>query len=749
MQGSCVLGFHGRPGGKGPAGLTYRGVGAVPYEGQMVEELQEKVEELRALFGELKNASRVDEVAEEMMRAAHTIKGTASLAGFSKLSQAAHWVETLLELVKDGRLELDDEVRSLLEGFLDSIEDFVRSISIDGTEGSGSIEYLIAKATSLIAGRKGKGAPLPDFFRKRPVYRYTVKVTFDSISDKLPAWVFSLGRTLGSLGRILSSTPDIEGFLKKPEKGVNSFTLEVESWLDRENLRKRLAALEGVREVEVDEYGRERTEKKTYKVAVVFREEFPLKAARALLILKDLKNLGEVLSVSPSEEELREGILNAASEFEVSLLTDKKPEEIEAAVKRHPGLKDVRVAEGKVETQKPARHRPRPPMVSRREEKNLDRLMSLLEELFFVSDWTKEALKECKSPELGEVSKRLDELLSKMRGILFDMRTVSMRSIVEEFEPLVSRLAKELGKSVEMEVEGEDLRVDRRIAAALWEVLVHVLKNSVVHGIEKPEERRKAGKAPVGKITVRLLQKGDFVELVVTDDGRGIDPEEIKRRALERGLLTRERAEGLSDEQTLELIFLPGMSTQEVARENSGRGLGLNVVREVIRSLHGRIYVRSEVGKGASFIIQVPFELSIIPAYIVEVGGEEYAVSAIGVTGTISLNREEVRKVGAYITVLNGRPVPAVLLHDLVDFTAIPPEKLEGLVVETGGGSAVLLVDRIVEMRDVVVRPLRAILPRVERNIPYTGVTLLGGRKVVPVIDGVAVFDLVLGGEGK
>lgn len=135
MQGSCVLGFHGRPGGKGPAGLTYRGVGAVPYEGQMVEELQEKVEELRALFGELKNASRVDEVAEEMMRAAHTIKGTASLAGFSKLSQAAHWVETLLELVKDGRLELDDEVRSLLEGFLDSIEDFVRSISIDGTEG--------------------------------------------------------------------------------------------------------------------------------------------------------------------------------------------------------------------------------------------------------------------------------------------------------------------------------------------------------------------------------------------------------------------------------------------------------------------------------------------------------------------------------------------------------------------------------------------------------------------------------------
>ncbi len=717
----------------------------------MIEELQEKVEELRALFGELKDASGVGEVAEEMMRAAHTIKGTASLAGFSKLSQAAHWVETLLELVKDGRLELDDEVRSLLEGFLDSIEDFVRSISIDGTEGSGSIDYLIAKATSLIAGRKGKGAPLPDFFRKRPVYRYTVKVTFDSIPDKLPAWVFSLAQTLSSLGRILSSAPDIEGFLKKPEKGVNSFTLEVESGLDSENLRKRLAALEGVREVEVDEYGREKTEKKTYKVVVVFREDFPLKAARALLILKDLKNLGEVLSVSPSEEELREGILNAASEFEVSLLTDKKPEEIEAVVKRHPGLKDVRVAkgEGKVEIQKPVRHRPRPPMVSRREEENLDRLMFLLEELFFVSDWAKEALKECKSPELGEVSNRLDELLSKMRGILFDMRTVSMRSIVEEFEPLVSRLAKELGKSVEMEVEGEDLRVDRKIAAALWEVLVHVLKNSVVHGIEEPEERRKAGKAPVGKITVRLLQKGDFVELVVTDDGRGIDPEEIKRRALERGLLTREKAESLSNEQTLELIFLPGMSTQEVARENSGRGLGLNVVREVIRSLHGRIYVRSEVGKGASFIIQVPFELSIIPAYVVEVGGEEYAVSAIGVTDTITLNREEVRKVGAYITVLNGRPVPAVLLHDLVDFTAIPPEKLEGLVVETGGGSAVLLVDRIVERRDVVVRPLRAILPRVERNIPYTGVTLLGGRKVVPVIDGVAVFDLVLGGEGK
>jgi len=714
-----------------------------------VEELQEKVEELRELFGELNDTSRVDEVTGEMMRAAHTIKGTASLAGFSKLSQAAHWFETLIDLVKDGRLELDDEVRSLLEGFLDSIEDFVRSISIDGTEGSGSIDYLIAKATSLIAGRKGKGTPLPDFFRKRPVYRYTVKVTFDSIPDKLPAWVFSLAQTLGSLGRILSSTPDIEGFLRQPKMGANSFTLKVESWLDRENLRKRLAALEGVREVEIDENGHEKTEKKTYKVKAVFREDFPLKAARALLILKDLKNLGEVLSVSPSEEELREGILNAASEFEVSLLTERRPEEIEAAVKRHPGLKDVRVAEGEVETQKPTRHRPRPPMVSRREEENLDRLMFLLEELLFVSDWTKEELKKCKSPELGEVSGRLDELLSKMRGILFDMRTVSMRSIVEEFGPLVSRLAEELGKSVEMKVEGEDLRVDRKIAAALWEVLVHVLKNSVVHGIEEPEERRKAGKPPIGKITVRLLHRGDFVELVVTDDGRGIDPEEIKRRALERGLLTREKAEGLSDEQVLELIFLPGMSTQEVARESSGRGLGLNVVREVIRSLHGRIYVRSEVGKGASFIIQVPFELSIIPAYIVEVGGEEYAVSAIGVTDTTSLGREEVRKVGAYITVLKGRPVPAVLLHDLVDFTAIPSEKLEGLVVETGGGSAVLLVDRIVERRDVVVRPLRTILPRVDRSLPYTGVTLLGGRKVVPVIDGVAVFDLVLRGEKR
>jgi len=730
------------------------------YLADFVAEMKEEAARMRELFQRLKSSKNEEErteILEEMLRCAHTMKGSSSLARFQRLTQATHWLETILDLIIKGKLQLNDSTLSVVEGFIDAAGTLVASIEGTGHEADVGLSYLIAKATRLLKeSRKGKGV-FQSIELEGKGRLHHIKVIFDNVPEKIPNWLFSLLSTLNRLGEVVDSNPDVERVMMGEEvlaRGMIELT--VRSSLDPAEIVEELRKSPCVREVEVPEDG---DGEKTYTIEVVLGEEVPLKAARALLILQSLERVGEIIDTEPGRKEIEKGILLQGRGFRSTIKTDRKPEDLKKAVKRHHGVADVRIfqAEG-MGPQKAERDMRRPPKGIENTKKpilrqegsplrktvrvdvdDLDRLLGSVEELVIVSDWMEEVVisekcREC--PQLESIRAKLAEELKNLRKVVFRLRTVPLKKIVEDMVPALLELAEALGKEVDIRVEGPELRVDRHVVEALWEAFIHMLRNAIVHGIEPPEERERTGKPRRGTVLISINPEGEYIEIEISDDGRGIDVEEIKRRAVKAGIIGEEEARGMSYDEALDLIFEGGISTENVVSENAGRGIGLNVVREVVKSLQGIIEVRSRPGEGTSFIIQVPFEVSILEAYILEIEGQRYALPAIGVAGEVSFERRAVRKLGRnYLVMVSGDLLPAVLLHEVLEPTAFPMERLEGVVVETRRGKIVLLADRMKGKRTVVVKSLRGVaLSREERKL-YSGVTVIGGKEIVPVVN--------------
>ncbi len=730
------------------------------YLADFIAEMKEKAAEMRELFQRLKSSESQDEraeILEEMLRCAHTMKGSSSLARFQRLTQATHWLETILDLIIQGKLQLNDGTLSVVEGFIDATSTLVASIEGTGHEADVNLSYLIAKATQLVMdSRKSEGVFQNIRLTEKGKPQH-IKVRFDSVPDKIPNWLFSLLSTLNRLGEVIGSNPDVEKVIRGKEVlAGGKIELTIRSPRDSNEIAEELRKSPGVREVEVLDDG---DGEKAYTVEVVLGEEVPLKAARALLILQSLKRAGEVISTEPGREEVEKGILLQGRVFRSAIKTDRKPEELEAAVKRHHGVVDVRISPAEeMELQKAGKHLKTPAIggestkasythregsplrkTVRVDVDDLDRLLGSVEELMIVSDWMEkvaisEKCREC--PQLGSIRAKLAEGLKNLRKVVFRLRTVPLKRVVEDMIPALLELAEALGKEVDIRVEGPELRVDRHVVEALWEAFIHILRNAIVHGIEPPEERERAGKPRRGTVSISINPNGDYVEIEISDDGRGINVEEIKRRAVKAGIIREEEAKGMSHDEALNLIFEGGISTETTVSENAGRGIGLNVVREVVKSLQGIIEVRSKPGEGASFIIRVPFEVSILKAYILEIEGQRYALPAVGIAGEVSFDRKAIRKLGRnYLVMVGGDLLPAVLLHGVLEPTAFPGEKLEGVVVETGKGKIALLADRVEDKRTIVVKSLRGVaLSREDRKL-YSGVTVIGGKEIVPVVN--------------
>lgn len=701
--------------------------------------MHEKSKRLVELLEKLRRSkSKEDREAliKEMLREAHTIKGSSSLTGFPRLSQIAHWLETVLEYILSGDIDLNEESTSLLEELVRAINALAISIEHSGKEEGVPTDYLIARATMLIKRARGS----------KPIFREVQPaVTPKEIKIKLrPRDKDSLIRLLGTLSGLGEITeiepPDIEDIISREENPPE----EVRLTLKTRNPEEVLAHLPDNAEVENKMEIAE--EPKKYLVGVLFKEDAPLKEARAVLLVKTLEKIGEVISAIPPLEKLEHEGLDGR-EFKVVIESKKAPEEIKRRIISHPDIESVEIKEVATidiegeyqektqETRRTAPVRIRKEDYLKVEKSKFDRLLTLVEDLIAVQGWIKDLSESNPSKELRELVSKLEDTVFNIRKVVFELRTLPLKELVQGFGPFVEKLGEEHGKKVKVVVEGIDVKIDRKIAEILWEALIHILTNAIIHGIETPKERREKRKPETGIVRISISQKSDYVEIAVSDDGRGINIEEIKRRALERGLVDRAELERMGDEEALYLIFLPGMSTSEDISSESGRGIGLNVVREIIRSHGGRILVESSPNLGTTFTIQVPFEMSILPLYIAEVSGELYAVPAYGVEKIAEFSRENVRRVGVPLVVVEGELLPALFLHDFTEIPSIPGEHLEGLVVNLSSGRMVILADKIAGKREAVVRSLKTAL--LGKNLPdiFLGVTIIGGNKIVPVVD--------------
>jgi two-component system chemotaxis sensor kinase CheA len=334
--------------------------------------------------------------------------------------------------------------------------------------------------------------------------------------------------------------------------------------------------------------------------------------------------------------------------------------------------------------------------------------------------------------ELAKVHKALERRLADLQAGVLEVRMVPLRQVFEKLSRVVRRLRRDLGKEVRLDIRGGDTELDKLIVEQLADPLMHVVRNAFDHAIESADERVAAGKPAEGAIRIEALQRGNHVVIEVADDGRGIDPEAVRRRAERLGLVERDAV--LSRKETLDLIFAPGLSTTQEITETSGRGVGMDVVRENVTALGGLVHVDSQIGRGTTVVFTLPITLAIIRALTVGVADQRFAIPLTAVLETLLIDASTIqRSEGREFLTLRGEPLALRRLHAEFGLAAPPlAARLAVVVVGLGDLRLGLLVDRLESQQDAVIKPIQGPVRSV-RGI--AGATELGDQGTVLVLD--------------
>ena len=371
----------------------------------------------------------------------------------------------------------------------------------------------------------------------------------------------------------------------------------------------------------------------------------------------------------------------------------------------------------------------------------LDKLMNLVGELVLARNQILQYTATQKDASFLSTTQRLNLITTELQEGVMKTRMQPIGNIWNRFPRIVRDLAVSCGKQVRLEMEGQDTELDKTIIEAIKDPLTHVVRNSVDHGIELPEMRVRAGKAPEGLLFLRAFHEGGQVNIEITDDGGGILPEKIKNKAVERGLITRDQAARMTDREVLHLIFAPGFSTAEKISNISGRGVGMDVVKTNIEKIGGTVDIQSQPGRGTTLKIKIPLTLAIIPALVVTTGGDRYAIPQVSLLELVRLEGEQARKSienihGAPVYRLRGHLLPLVYLHRelAVERRALAGEQdaTNIVVLQADDRQFGLVVDGINDTEEIVVKPLGKLL----KSIPlFAGATIMGDGRVALILD--------------
>ena len=331
----------------------------------------------------------------------------------------------------------------------------------------------------------------------------------------------------------------------------------------------------------------------------------------------------------------------------------------------------------------------------------------------------------------------INRIAEEMQDSIMQVRMMPVSFVFQRFPRLVRDTSQKLGKEVNLVLEGEETEADKNVIESLGDPLVHIVRNSLDHGIEMPDVRRAQGKPAMGTIVIRATQEADRVVIEIRDDGKGIDPKVIKRLAYEKGIIDEERLERITDQEAVNLIFAAGFSTAEVVSDLSGRGVGMDVVRTAIEKVNGTIHLESEKGKGTRISLSLPLSMAVTNVMIVESNNQIFGVPMGSVVETVRIPRADIRTIKkSQATVLRGRIVPLKPLNLLLG-QHVPPkaneeDELAVLIVSLGGESVGILVDDFRETVDIILKPMTGVLAGLSA---YTGSALLGDGSVLMVLD--------------
>ena len=675
------------------------------YMDMFLDESHEHLQSLNEGLLRLEENMEEISVVNDIFRNAHTLKGMSATMGFAKIAELTHEMEDVLDLVRKEQLKLNEDIMDTLFKCLDSLEQMVDSVGNGEAEDVVDVSDLVAKLSSI-----SKGTPPP------------AAAPAAGGAAAAPA----AGDASGGAGSDLGIDDiDLDVMKKAKDAGMNVF-----------------------------------------HVKVTLMESCVLKAARSVMVMHALDEIGDVIKSIPPAEDLEQEKFERS--FDIVVATASDAEAVTNAVDTVSEIEDIGVEEldpdalakpaepapaaaaptaaaaapkkaaapAKKEGAKaaaPAKKQHQSQSV-RVDIEKLDTLMNLMGELVINKVRLEQIGQTHRMSDLMETLEQMDRVTGDLQNIVMKVRMVPVSAVFNRFPRMVRDVSKELGKEINLTIEGEETELDRTVIDEIGDPIMHLLRNSLDHGVESPDAREAKGKPRVGEVGLIARHEGNNVVIMITDDGAGIDASKIRRKAVEKGMITQDEADRLDDADAVRLIFLPGFSTAEQITDISGRGVGMDVVRSKIEALSGHVDVETHIDEGSIFKIKLPLTLAIIQAMLVRVQEEMYAIPLTSIDSTVNIEPTDIQTIqNKEVIVLRGEIIPIVRMEEALQVPHVKDsEELFVVVVHAGEAKAGIVVDNLIGQQEIVIKTLGNLFAGLKL---FGGATVLGDGRVALILD--------------
>jgi len=705
---------------------------------QFVTEAREHLGYIEPNLLELEKDMGNLELVDEIFRSLHSIKGTSDYVGISSVTELSHKMESLFELVRNKKLKFNQEIISVTFEAFDILKELINRIAEKG-----NIDFDIDNTLDEL-----------DKIIKKYLYGEETEEEEEEEEDSISIFIDAAEQHLSSIehciNKILKGETDenTQETLKRSAKSLATSA----SYLDLDYIDKEASAI-------LDTLQFIKEGKMTFdEIVLEIFQEKQEKLKKLINKTKEESKAPEIAKPKPSR----------LGEMLVSTGKISKSD-LENALKKQKLLGEILVDEGKVkkedisnaleEQEKTAREKSqqetkifKTQKTMRVDQSRIDRFMNLVGELIIARTAFLPIISEISGIEhLKEITNKIKEstftlnrISDELQENVMDLRMVPVKTVFQRFPRMVRDISRKKNKLVDLKIYGEETELDKSVVEVLGDPLVHIIRNCVDHGIETPEERKSKGKNETGTVILRAGQEGNAIFIEIIDDGQGINPEKMKNKALEKGLITEEKAETMSDDEAINLVFLPGFSTAKQISDVSGRGVGMDVVKSNISKLNGTVDIKSRVGEGTTMRIELPLTLAVVEALLVETSGQKFAVPIDNVTETVQIKKSE-------INYLRGKKAISLReetlgLVDLKDIMQLPKneetsnkDEISIVIVKALNKQVGFIVDELHQQQDIVIKPLESYLA----SIPgLGGATILGDGSVILILEPVHLISL-------
>lgn len=655
-----------------------------------IEESKEHIQSLNNCLLELEKDPANMDTVNEIFRSAHTLKGMSATMGYKDLADLTHKMENVLDAVRNDQLKMNSAILDVVFDAVDHLEEMVLDI-VDGGEGKKDVSETVAKLEAI-----EQGESIPE----------VAATTEASVQD------------VANLDAGILDQFEFAVLQQSEEKGFTNL-----------------------------------------KVKVSLQQTCMLKAARVYMVFQILEQIGEVIKSQPTVSELEDE--NFEYDFTVILVTNEPVEDVEKKILKVSEIAKVEIElfdfnnQVQEDASEPANQLETTSTESnaKKEEKTaqknqvtsktirvnierLDALMNLFEELVIDRGRLEQISATMKDPELQETVERMTRISGDLQGIILNMRMVPIDQVFNRFPRMVRQLAKDLKKQINLEITGADTELDRTVIDEIGDPLVHLIRNGLDHGIETPAIRKEKGKPEEGILKLNAYHSGNHVIIEISDDGAGINKDKVLDKAISNGVVTSEQAKSLTNSQIHQLVLASGFSTADTISDISGRGVGLDVVKNTIESLGGSIMIESEFGKGSLFSIKLPLTLSIISVLLVEVHKEKYAIPLSSIIETSIVNKADIMHAhNKKVIDFRGKVVPLISLEQVFEVPGDEEEEDQFysiVIIRQGEKMAGLIVDTFIGQQEIVLKSLGDYLGDV---FAISGATILGDGQVALIVD--------------